>query len=485
MRTIFPLFLLAYLLVGNCLAQYQESTINGKTVYRTGNAKGQKSNIPLDCGCPSGHETPNGGCNPVDAISFTSIYRKDFSYLVAAVDNIALLNQLVVSVDKPSISYSQIFISKTKRQPVSGGLSGKAGLTDDIAQVFSQGKFDASFSFGPRLNIDLLTLLNPSYQYYYFERTELNKMACRIKSLDFDLQQREKSIRENLDSLINLKNSIPDSLTKTIPEEIIRARLTLAIDSLTLLNDATKLTKYNRDKLTELQTTMKWNAKRHFWLSIGPDFSRRTFNTFDLNDIANQQIVENNIWTSIIPISLNYYEVGRKSKPSYFSLSWTWERTNDILNEDYNRKYEKEIINYSDSLGNAPKVFYKNIEKKSFYTGNNQMVVNKKIAFQWIQFFNSKQTVGLIVNFTGIIPDSRATMNVTYVNPSLGVIVPAISGDGKSKLNIVANFGLNDLLGDVERWKAVRDETYTTKRWSERISFNLRVGLPISILANE
>lgn len=432
------------------------------------------------CPCPPdqitktrivGNDTIVVGCNAVDRTAFLAIYKRDFSYLVSAV-NAALTNQLVISTDKPSISYSQIFISSKKRKIVSGGFAGKAGLSDGVAQLFSKGAFSPVLTFGPRLNIDLVPFLPSKGQYYYSEPDDKNRMLCQIASLKDRLTERSKMLNADVAAVANRYNATQDPIEK--------AKLYLTKDSLDALIKDIK--EYDRDTLTSLQTQMRWSTKKHIWLSILPDFSQRTFNIFDPNNVTDQQLSEKRAWVITAPLSFNFYSTSSYYRPFHINLTYSPEWTNDILNDDYNRRYEKEIITYADTLGGSEKNIFKKIEKKTFYVGKNKSVFNQKVSLQGILFFDLRHTVGIIGNITAFFPDVTAKMNRWYLNPSIGFLLPAIKSDGVSKLNIVANVSIADVFGAVERWRVAEDPNYQTKSWSQRLTVDLRLGVPFAIL---
>jgi hypothetical protein len=241
---------------------------------------------------------------------------------------------------------------------------------------------------------------------------------------------------------------------------------------------------YDQGKKYELNSKFKWSLRRFIWLSFGYNFTSKSYNVFDVNNSKDQFITSKDIWIKNPSITLNFYQTSEKPTKGfrylnfYLGLTYSNELTNDILDDNYSQKYETDIVKYSQSLGNPPKTI-QTTEKKSFYVGNDVMVTNHKLSMQSIFFFTKAKKIGLDLHCSYQKPDAKATLNVDYYSAGFGIIIPTVGTDGKSKLNISLLLDWNDLGGNIEKWKIARDANYDPNRLKDRISFALKVGLPI------
>lgn len=432
-------------------------------------------------------------CNPVDSISFAKIYKRDFGFLVTNSENSSFLSKLVFTIDKPSFSFRYLHISDKKRPIFSYGFDAKGTISDNVSTLFNgTDGWSPSISLSPRVNIDLVKAANKAFGYggqlYHFDTLDRNQHICRIRALDNELNLREAALRLKKNarqtSLDSMKIILSNTTSKVIQENVrnIIGKFQMDIDSVSMLIG--KISSYNKDKKIELNNKFEWTSRRFIWLSLGYNFTSKSYNVFDVNNVKDQNISAKDIWIKSPSISLNFYQTSEKKTTSfknlnfYVGLTYSNDLTNDILDDNYNKKFEKEIINYSQDLGNPSQTF-KNTEKKSFYVGNDFIVTNHKVAFQGIFYFSEAKRYGLDLHLSYQKPDSKSTLNVDYYNGGLGIIIPTVGSDGKSKLNVIATLEFSDLWGNIEDWKLARNNTYVQNRLKDRLSFGLKVGLPI------
>lgn len=418
--------------------------------------------------------------NLVGGPAFKTLVTRDFATISGGPTNVALVDQLVVSLkedgSKLELNIFDFCKNKPEKRPlVRLGAHLAAGLTDGFASLFTGKGVGSTLELGPRLTFDWYSRALTPYSRYFFnpKESKTQQFIHRHNRLRLQRRNSKQSLIEKIDAQQKkLGTMTEDDRILNLP----------TLDSLQQVLEDFDTTTHAKE--VELALTAPFTHKKYLFTTVQADYVNTNVKVYD-ESVTN---LDDRFSSVDIPgyklgLALNYAKISANEtgflKTHFLSVSYDVTESAPLLNGDPAEQI-KTVIYGLPPTGQTGSTYAYTTKQSDVYVGETGQTTVQTLTFNALGFFKARDRWGATLQLKKIlrhaIPSelNNETSREGMLDGEVGLIVPAVTDDDDFKrLNIILTLGFKNIAG-------IGDVTKSPTLWSRK-TIGIRVGLPFKL----